>query len=118
MGTRCADHVTPLYPQKLALTSSTFGGRSVGIVRVRTKATEFVCLSYRLSTCQLPDGVSYSRNILELIRSEIHNSGTVHLLELRESVNQFTMQGMINIYITRLAVCCNLVFKRKFWSYW
>jgi len=40
VGTRCADHVTPLYPQKLALTSSTGGGRSVGIVRVRTKATE------------------------------------------------------------------------------
>ena len=40
--TRCADHVTPLYPQKLALTSPTgAGGRSVGIVRVRTKATEF-----------------------------------------------------------------------------
>ena len=41
VGTRCADHVTPLYPQKLALTSPTGGGRSVGIVRVGTKATEF-----------------------------------------------------------------------------
>jgi len=41
VGTRCADHVTPLYPRKLALTSPTGGGRSVGIVRVRTKATEF-----------------------------------------------------------------------------
>ena len=41
VGTRCADHVTPLYPQKLALTSPTGGDRSVGIVRVRTKATEF-----------------------------------------------------------------------------
>ena len=41
MGIRCADHVTPLYPQKLALTSPTVGGRSVGIVRSRTKATEF-----------------------------------------------------------------------------
>ena len=44
VGTRCADHVTPLYPQKLALTSPTGGGRSIGIVRVRTKATEFVFL--------------------------------------------------------------------------
>ena len=43
VGTRCADHVTPLYPQKLALTSPTGGGRSVGIARVRTKATEFFC---------------------------------------------------------------------------
>ena len=41
MGIRCADHVTPLSPQKLALTSPTGGGRSVGIVRSRTKATEF-----------------------------------------------------------------------------
>jgi len=41
VGTRYADHVTPLYPQKLALTWPTGGGRSVGIVRVRTKATEF-----------------------------------------------------------------------------
>jgi len=34
--------VTPLYPQKLALTSPTGGGRSVGIVRSRAKATELV----------------------------------------------------------------------------
>jgi len=34
--------VTRHYPQKLALTSPTGGGRSVGIVRVRTKATEFL----------------------------------------------------------------------------
>jgi len=40
-GIRCADHVTPLYPQKLALISPTGGGRSVGIVCSRTKATEF-----------------------------------------------------------------------------
>jgi len=36
-----AHHLTPLYPQTLALTSATGGGRSVGIVRSRTKATEF-----------------------------------------------------------------------------
>jgi hypothetical protein len=35
-----ADHVSPLYLQKLALTSPTSGGRSVGIVRLRTNATE------------------------------------------------------------------------------
>jgi hypothetical protein len=33
-----------LYPQKLALSSSICGGRSVGIVRLQTKATEFVLL--------------------------------------------------------------------------
>jgi hypothetical protein len=31
-----------LYPQKVALTSSTSGGRSVGIVLSRTQATEFL----------------------------------------------------------------------------
>jgi hypothetical protein len=30
-----------LYPQKLALTSPTSGGRSIGIFRLRTKATGF-----------------------------------------------------------------------------
>jgi hypothetical protein len=33
-----------LYPQKLALTSPTSDGRSVGIVRSRAKATEFILL--------------------------------------------------------------------------
>jgi hypothetical protein len=47
VGIRCADHVTPLYPQKVALTSPTGGGRSVGIVRSRTKATELVYQHYK-----------------------------------------------------------------------
>jgi len=38
--------VTPLYPKKLALTSPTGGGRSVGIVRSRTKATENLALCF------------------------------------------------------------------------
>jgi hypothetical protein len=41
VGIRHADHVVPLYPQKLALTSPTSRGRSVGIVSSRTQATEF-----------------------------------------------------------------------------
>jgi hypothetical protein len=44
MGILRADHATPLYPQKLALTSPTSGGRSAGIVRSRTKATELLLL--------------------------------------------------------------------------
>jgi len=53
VGTRCADHVILLYPQKVALTSPTGGGHSVGIVRVPTKATEFSFFSSssRISTC-------------------------------------------------------------------
>jgi hypothetical protein len=41
VGIRCADHATPLYQQKLTLTSPKRCGRSVGIVSSRTKVTEF-----------------------------------------------------------------------------
>jgi len=51
VGTHCANHMKPLYPQKLALTSPTGGGRSVGMVRLRTKATEFSLHTY---ICILP----------------------------------------------------------------
>jgi hypothetical protein len=41
---RRADHASPLYPLKFSLTSPTSGGRSVGIVRSRTKAIELLLL--------------------------------------------------------------------------
>ena len=47
MGIRCAEHVTPSIRKKLALSSPTGGDRSVGIVRLRTKATERVWVSTR-----------------------------------------------------------------------
>jgi hypothetical protein len=47
------DYATPFYPQKFALTSPTSGGRSVGIVRSRTKATEFVCFVYLLTNVNM-----------------------------------------------------------------
>jgi hypothetical protein len=40
VGIRCADQATPS-SQKLVLTSPIGDGRSVGIVRLQTKATEF-----------------------------------------------------------------------------
>jgi hypothetical protein len=43
-GIRRVDYATTLYPQKLALTSPTSGGRSVGIIRSRTKATELLVI--------------------------------------------------------------------------
>jgi hypothetical protein len=51
VGIRHADHLAPsICKRKLALTSPTSGGRSVGIVRYRTRATEFcfffVCAKY------------------------------------------------------------------------
>jgi hypothetical protein len=41
VGIRRADHVAPLYPQKLALTLPTSGGHLVGIVRSRAETTGF-----------------------------------------------------------------------------
>ena len=75
MGTRCADHVTPLYPQKLALTSPTGGGRSVGIVRLRTKATEFslVLVYWRLP---VKNRSRFHLNITSQRREELDGNGT------------------------------------------
>jgi hypothetical protein len=47
VGICCAEHATTsLHPQKLALTSLTRGDRSVCIVRLRTKATEFFSFKF------------------------------------------------------------------------
>jgi hypothetical protein len=40
VGIRHAETRGTLYPQKLALTSLTSGGRSVGIIRLQTDSTE------------------------------------------------------------------------------
>jgi hypothetical protein len=52
VGIRCANHVTSLYPQKAALTSPTGGGRSVGMVRSRAKATEFSLVALFPYSCR------------------------------------------------------------------
>jgi hypothetical protein len=41
VGIRCADHATTSTRKSLALTLPTSGGRSIGIARLRTTATEF-----------------------------------------------------------------------------
>jgi hypothetical protein len=42
VGIRHADHATLFIRKKLAITSPTSGGRSVGIVRSRTQTMEFI----------------------------------------------------------------------------
>jgi hypothetical protein len=46
VGIRHADHVAPSIRKKLAITSPTSGGRSVGIVSSRTQTMEFVLYIY------------------------------------------------------------------------
>jgi hypothetical protein len=41
VGIRHAFQVAPLYPQKLAITSPTSGGRSACLIRSRTQTMEF-----------------------------------------------------------------------------
>jgi len=59
--------VTPLYPQKLALTSPTGGGRSVGMVRSRTKAMEFSLVYIYMilfeQNCNNPKMAAIGRNM-------------------------------------------------------
>jgi hypothetical protein len=47
-----------LYPHKLALTSPTCGGRSVGIVRLRTKTTEFVYFCFHATKTYKSGGLA------------------------------------------------------------
>jgi hypothetical protein len=61
-----------LYPQKLALTSPTSGGRSVGIFRSRTKATEFSFRPIR------------STKIMKM--TQVYDMWTVNILHWRNSV--------------------------------
>jgi hypothetical protein len=53
----------PVYPQKLALASLTSGGLSVGIVRSRSQATEFLC-SYLRENLQY---LHYKENSLNTV---------------------------------------------------
>jgi hypothetical protein len=58
-----------LYPQKLALTLPTSCGRSVGIVRSRTKTTEF---SFSLFVYSLFNDASSSLDYISSIRETIY----------------------------------------------
>jgi len=63
--------VTPLYPQKLALTSPTGGGRSVGLVRSRTKATEFFSCKRKIKSRIILEKASFNRKkILSISKLE------------------------------------------------
>jgi hypothetical protein len=77
-----ADHAIPFYPQMLALTSPTSGGRLVGIFRWRTQATKFVwffCLLVHNRAIQQPDS-SQNLNPVSLGPCSYENTGSLHVL--------------------------------------
>jgi hypothetical protein len=59
----------------LALTSLTSGGRSVGIVRSRTKAPEFVCFVVYLTTLSVSRLCSVNGRMIN-VRAAISEMGT------------------------------------------
>jgi hypothetical protein len=60
MGIRCADHATPSVRKKMALTLSTSGDRSVGIVRSWIQATEFFKLYFCAFCSAMPGNIRSS----------------------------------------------------------
>jgi hypothetical protein len=81
---RRADYATHLYPQTLALTLPTSGGRSVGIARLRTKATVLLLLiSYKVFAVQFH---SFSCFFLGLLFDSEEGSGKLHAITSQKIV--------------------------------
>jgi hypothetical protein len=70
MGICCAGHVTRCL-QKLTLTSPTSGGRSVCIVRLQTKATEFSLVLVSYTGCPRRNVPDFGRAFLMLKYTDI-----------------------------------------------
>jgi hypothetical protein len=95
VGIRHADHTTPpLYPPKLALTSSTSGGRSVGIVSLQTKAMKLCSTYFSLHGHHQVLQLSYGRNC--------HASVTVAIYVL---VYPIVMGGSLCFVLFCVCVC-------------
>jgi hypothetical protein len=81
-----------LYPQKLALTSPTCGGRWVGIFRLRTKATEFVCLFVCLVSRAITLPCTFWNRFLHVRRThDFKREGIVQLYRRRWRKEQSNM---------------------------
>ena len=118
MGIRCTDHVTPLYPQKLALTSPTGGGRSVGIVRSRTEATEFLVFfngfySASLQFCSLETTLDQKilKNFLQALFF-INVCTFFVILCVTFLVSDPRKRTDLRLLLKILKLCCNRYFPR------
>jgi hypothetical protein len=63
VGTHCADHVTPLGPQELALTSPTGGSRPVGIVCLQSKGQSFYLFMEICVACMTAEPMAFTKKL-------------------------------------------------------
>jgi hypothetical protein len=81
-----------LYPPKLAITSMTTGGRSVGVVRSRTQATELLLLHMAIWVLQVEHKQSYRSHI--------------------QIINQ-KWETRKELFVAHTLCCCSIIFKSK-----
>jgi hypothetical protein len=86
VGIRHADHVATSIGKKLAITSLTIGGRSVGIVRSRTQTMEFSFYFFVIEMAPLCVNVRL-RTYTTFIGLNIILKGYVSILKLRLDSN-------------------------------
>jgi hypothetical protein len=72
VGISRADHTTHLHSQKVALTSPTSCGRSVGIVRSRTKATEFIFMGLLDNSGKISSKCVFKDSVSELYAQRLY----------------------------------------------
>jgi hypothetical protein len=103
-----------LYPQKLALTSTTSGGCSVGIVRSETQAMEFFLFLYLELYTNNSEGTKLKRNY---IWRYWNNNKKLTATALQRSAADYTAPGPFRTFcfialllVSRpLDTCCPLV---------
>jgi hypothetical protein len=89
-----------LYPLKLALTSPTSGGRSVGIVRLRTQATEFVYMALKCNITMEDMLLSECRIYVEM-QSRAHKKTYFHIYSRNASNRQVRNRDLLERLIER-----------------
>jgi hypothetical protein len=106
------------YPQKLALTSPTSGGRSVGIVRSRTQATEFSFFIYICKAVLLLvviDIRKYTALVVRIsVKCEIHESHAKFLLSFLGDRHNYWIMNAWKFWILHCHTIC-LILESKPW---
>jgi hypothetical protein len=94
-----ADYATPLYPQKLVLSSPTSRGHSVGIVHSWTEAMEFFCLFVFFLFYSSVDVVArYGLDLLGLIPGSARFSSSLQCPDQLQSPSSLLSKGIRGLF--------------------